>query len=104
MKKKIRDIKTLVKNGLDYDQMYDTEGTVEYEAHTILEPEVINEFMETYASKIDTTNTQQVEKAEMVFDRYTYTKKEKDTTNKNLEFMLEKKDEIELKKMKIQAK
>ncbi len=99
MKKKIRDLKIFIKNGFDYDKMYDTKWTIEYEAHTILQPEVIDEFMEDYISKIDTTNDQEIKRAEFIFDRYTYTKKWGDMTKKNLDFILGRRDEMDLNKM-----
>lgn len=80
--------------------MYETEGTIEYEAHKILEPEIINEFLEIYAHKIDTTNAEQVERADYLFDRYEYTNKNPDTMNKNLMFMIDREEERSLNKMK----
>lgn len=99
-KKKWNDFRTFIKVGFDYDEMYDTEGTIENEAHEILEPQIINEFLEIYASKIDTTNTYKVGKADFYFERYEYTNKDLDKTNANLQFMLNREDERDLSKMK----
>jgi len=99
-KKKRKDFWKFIKLGFDYDEMYDTEGTIEYEAHEILEPQIINEFLEMYTYRIDTTNAEQVEKADYLFDRYTYTNKNPDQTNKQLMFMIWRNDERDLNKMK----
>jgi len=99
-KKKRKDFRTFIKVGFDYDEMYDTEGTIEYEAHKILEKEIINEFLELYASKIDITNQEEVKRADYLFDRYEYTNKNPDPQNTNLIFMLEREDERALEKMK----
>lgn len=80
--------------------MYETEGTIEYEAHKILEPEIINEFLEMYISRIDTTNAEQVKQADYYFDRYEYTKKTSETNNANIQFMMRRKDERDMEKMK----
>lgn len=95
-KKKRKDFRTLIKLGFDYDEMYDTEGTIEYEAHEILQKEIINEFLETYANKINITNEQEVKKAEYFFEKYEYTK-QPDPKHINLIFMLNKKEENKLK-------
>lgn len=64
-----------INNNFRYKRMYEQKGTIEYEAHKIIEPQIINEFLELYASKMDTTNAQQIAKADIIFDALTYTKK-----------------------------
>jgi hypothetical protein len=80
--------------------MYETEGTIEYEAHKILQQEIINEFLEIYASKIDITKVEEVKKADYLFERYEYTNKNPDPNNTNLIFILDREDERALEKMK----
>lgn len=101
-KKKRKDFRTLVKLNFDYDEMYDTPGTIENEAHEKLEKQVYNDFLEMYASRIDTTDAEQVERADYCFDRYAYTKTDKMPNNAQLDFMLKREDERELNKMRIQ--
>ncbi len=100
LKKKWNDIKLLIKNRFDYDKMYDTQWTIEYEAHHLLKQEIINEFLEIYASKIDITNEDQVKRANYWFQKYTYTNSHPDTTNTNLKLLLEKDNEKSLEQMK----
>ena len=104
MRRVIKDGVTWIQDDFQYKELYNQKWTIEYEAHKIIEPEIINEFLELYASKIDTTDAQQVTKADIIFNRFTYTKKWWETLNGNLEFMLDREDERDLNKMKNQIK
>ncbi len=43
------------RSGFNYGETYHTPGTLEYKAHTIIEPKLIEEFISTYASYCETT-------------------------------------------------
>jgi hypothetical protein len=79
--------------------MYETEGTIEHEAHKILEKEIINEFLEIYVSKIDITKEEEVKKADYLFEKYKYTNEKPDSNNTNLIFIIDKKNNKELEEI-----
>ncbi|EKD25304.1 MAG: hypothetical protein ACD_80C00086G0002 [uncultured bacterium (gcode 4)] len=84
----IKDMIMLIKAGWNGRKLYEKKWSIEYEAHKIIQPELINEFIEMYISKIDTTDIQQVIKAKNIFSIYEYNKKQIDTLNKNLQFII----------------
>lgn len=95
--REIKDRITLIQEGFNYDKLYNIKWTMEYEAHKIIEPELIHEFIKTYISKIDTNNIWEVEKAEDMMDYYyDYTRKQADTLEKKLQFIVNKEKQKEL--------
>jgi len=50
-------------NGRDYDALYDIQGTIEYDAHTTIESELLKEFLCSYIAAIDASKTEQIESA-----------------------------------------
>lgn len=66
--RKAKDGITFLKNEMDYDELYDIPGTIEYEAHTLIQPQLVKEFLETYIENIDTTNSKNIERAIYIMD------------------------------------
>ncbi|MFA7717713.1 MAG: hypothetical protein WC875_03275 [Candidatus Absconditabacterales bacterium] len=64
----VKDAITWTENDFTYKKLYDKEGTIEYEAHKIIEPEIYLEFVEYYLSKIDSADSKDTARAEHLID------------------------------------
>ncbi|MCX6825408.1 MAG: hypothetical protein NTY80_04285 [candidate division SR1 bacterium] len=84
-KRIVKEVRRLARNGFDHSKLYDEKGTIEYEAHTTIYPELIKEFVDTYTSKIDTNNLEQITKTEIMIAKYYYTPE----TDKNIKYLTE---------------
>lgn len=94
-KRVIKDGITYFQNGREYDALYDIPWTVEYEAHTIMEPWVVKDFWDMYVERIDTNNIQEVK-------QWLYIRKLLDQSHKRDSLFLEK--EMSPKKVYIEKK
>jgi hypothetical protein len=64
----IKDATKFMTNGFSYGKLYNTEWTIEYDAHKIIEPKLYKEFLRKYLSKIDTSKSKDLSKAEYRVD------------------------------------
>jgi len=96
----VKDAKTLMKNWWEYDEMYDIPGTIEYDAHSIIEPVIAKEILNLYIENIDTTKQEEIDQWLYILELINQSYKndslfiEKNPTIKRLFIEKEKEDKL----------